>query len=145
MEMGIGQIMSAEEIQQGISVFLQFGALLGIVSTAIYLFIALKNYTKQSKEDNITRQKEFDEKLKAAGQNIIDKVTGKIEGEIEDVRRDLTVKVEQLNELKTQFIRISEKMEEIDKKCIAYDFKIPELQEIRKTLETIKNAIVKTR
>lgn len=137
--------MSAEEIQQGISVFLQFGALLGIVSTAIYLFIALKNYTKQNKIDNIARQQDFDEKLKAAGQNIIDKVTGKIEGEIEDVKRDLTFKVEQLNELKVQFGKITEKIEELDKKCVIYDYKIPELHEIRKTLETIKNAVVKIR
>lgn len=124
---------------------LQVAALLGIASTAIYLFIALKNYTKEQKEDANKRQREFDDRLKQSGDNVVSQITNKIEGEIKDVRRDLTLKVEQLNDLKIEFDEISKKLEELDKKCIIYDYKIPELQEIKKLLETIKNAVVKVR
>jgi septal ring factor EnvC (AmiA/AmiB activator) len=124
---------------------LQVAALLGIASTAIYLFIALKNYTKEQREDANKRQTAFDERLKLSGERVINQITNNFEGQIKDVRKDLTARVEQLNELKIEFKKVSEKLEELDKKCIIYDYKIPELQEIKKMLETIKNAVVKIR
>lgn len=124
---------------------LQVAALLGIASTAIYLFIALKNYTKEQKEDANKRQTAFDDRLKKSGEDVVSQITNKIQGDIRDVRKDLTFKVEQLDELKKEFDDISKKLDEIDKKCIGYDYKIPELQEIKKLLETIKNAVVKVR
>ena len=55
--------MSAEDVQQGISVFLQLGALLWHNFDPIYLFISLKNYFKSAKEDKVKMEKDAEKIL----------------------------------------------------------------------------------
>lgn len=140
--------MSAEEIEHGISVFLQIGALLGILSTAIYLFISLKNYFKAAKEDR--------RNLEKAHQENIERIK---KGMIEDIMKDLGPRIERniselqrTNELimakditaaenKKRLDDVDKWRVDIEKKFIVIDMQLPTIKSIKVDIETIKNIL----
>lgn len=144
--------MSAEDIQNGISAFLQFGALLGILSTAIYLFIALKNYFKQTKIDKVNMEKTHQENIerikKAMSDDIMNDLGPRIDKNISEMKR----MNDYIQEKEVSVIDNKKRLDEMDKwrvniekKFIVYDMRLPELENIRKNLDIIKNLLLRNK
>jgi len=126
------------DITQTYQLFLQIGAVLGIVSTAVYLYIALKNYARERRNEMEAASKANEIKLENVKTEVIEKVSAKISG----LQDQIKSKAEQISELKTKFDDIEGQVRVIDKKCVEYDIKLPEIEKVKADIEEVKNILV---
>lgn len=126
------------DLTQTYQLFLQIGAVLGIVSTAIYLYIALRSYAKERRKELEAAREANEKKLESVKTEVIEKVSEKISG----LQDQLKSKAEQITELKTKFDDIEGQVRVIDKKCVEYDIKLPEIEKVKNDIDEIRNILV---